>query len=220
MGQSTLQATMEYKSIKAAMFINNRSKEVENQMNKMLNGKQPHHLHGDANGSDNAQVEKRSGNHIAGSNMSPSFFAQDSTQAGNANSDNQKRNGLNFAGMLGAMSGYPLGLGMGGGGGNHNSNAATKTGGNSNSIYSLQNPEMYREFCKNMSNSFPGLGTCPPRGGMGPPPSSGNQGHMPEEFQWMMLAKAMGQSGWTHNPGMHHGMLHGKKDQGRCVCIL
>ena len=112
--------------------------------------------------------------------------------------------------MLGTMSGYNLGVGMGGGGGNHNNDAAAGMSGNNNDINSSQTAEKYREFFRNMRNSFPGLGAGPTGGGMGPPPSVGSQNSMPEEFQRMMLARAMGQSGGTRNPEMHHG----KKDQG------
>jgi hypothetical protein len=200
---------MEDNSTKAAALVNNQSNGVENLMNKVLNDRQPHLRHGDADGNATAPMEKLPGNHTVGSNESNSFFSQDTMQAGNTFSDNKQNSDFNFTGMPGAMSGYPFGMGTSGGGVNHHNDAATGMSGNDNEFNSSQTPDNYREFFKNMRNYFPGMGASTAGGCMGPPPQSvGGQNNMPEEFQRMMLARAMGQSAGTHNAGMYNG----KKD--------
>ena len=122
----------------------------------------------------------------AGANDKNSFFSQDAMQSGNVS---QKSHGgagdLNFMGMQGYY-GMP---GMGGGGGSHDGPGMS----NGNHPDASQSPENYREFFKNMSNFFPGM----PAGAGGPMA----QNNVPEEFQRMMLARAMGQNAGMHNNG-------------------
>lgn len=123
----------------------------------------------------------------AGANDRNSFFSQDAMQSGNVS---QKPHGgagdLNFMGMQGYY-GMP---GMGGGGGSHDGPGMS----NGNNPDASQSPENYREFFKNMRNFFPGM----PAGAGGPMA----QNNVPEEFQRMMLARAMGQNAGVHNNGM------------------
>lgn len=199
MGNSTLQAMMEDNSTKTAALMNNQSHGVEHLMNKMLNDRQPQHRHESAASNSNAPMEKTTGN------KSNNFFLQDTMQAGKINLNNKNPSEYNFMGIPGAMSRYPFGMGMGSGGGNHNSDALTGMSGSSNDFNSSQTPDDYREFFRNMRNYFPGMGASQPGGSMGPPPVGG-QNNMPEEFQRMMLARAMGQNAGSHNAGIHHGM--------------
>mmetsp|Transcript_39879 Transcript_39879/g.83391 ORF Transcript_39879/g.83391 Transcript_39879/m.83391 type:complete len:668 (+) Transcript_39879:107-2110(+) len=129
-------------------------------------------------------TQDRDGGTAAGENQS---FSQDAMQSGNINKKSHGGAGdLNFMGMQGYY-GMP---GMGGGGGSHDGPGMS----NGNNPDASQSPENYREFFKNMRNFFPGM----PAGTGGPMA----QNNVPEEFQRMMLARAMGQNAGMHNNGM------------------
>mmetsp|Transcript_40821 Transcript_40821/g.74736 ORF Transcript_40821/g.74736 Transcript_40821/m.74736 type:complete len:687 (-) Transcript_40821:201-2261(-) len=174
MGKSTLQAMLE-DDPKAAAFLNNSSNGVEHLMNKALNDRQQH---GGDNGDNTMDKGGAPENQTLGSNDNNSFLSEDTMQAGNVS--NKTPADFNFMGM-------PQYYGMGMGGSNNDASGISNC--NQDEFNSTQSPENYREFFKNMRNYFPGMGGAGPMG----------QNNMPEDFQRMMLARAMGQNAGVHN---------------------
>mmetsp|Transcript_19181 Transcript_19181/g.40459 ORF Transcript_19181/g.40459 Transcript_19181/m.40459 type:complete len:633 (-) Transcript_19181:3227-5125(-) len=168
-------------------FMSNMEK--SNLKSMMDDGKAPS-FHNDRqkNGGDNSDsFTDKSGppeNQTLSSNDNNSFFSQDTLHAGNVS--NKPPSDFNFTGM---PSYY--GMGMGG----NNNDASGMSSNKQDDFTSSQSPENYREFFKNMRNYFPGVNSSGPMG----------QNNMPEDFQRMMFARAMGQNAGMSMMGMENG---------------